>query len=55
MRFTNFADFPLIICVQKPMILDFMVMLMGCRPSSPYNMYIGVLFLHFVIVRKNWF
>ena len=51
--FEIFALSPLMIDNQYPIILDLIVISIGCVPSSACNMLIGVLFGKFVILRKN--
>ena len=52
--FDNLDSFPLTIDNQKPIILDFILICIGCRPNSACNIYIGVLFLKLIIcLRKS--
>ena len=48
-NFDNLDSFPLTIDNQKPIILDFILFCIGCRPNSACNIYIGVLFLKLII------
>ena len=51
--FDNLDSFPLTINSQKPIILDLILICIGCRPNSACNIYIGVFFIKLTICQRN--